>query len=251
MIRTLGFLAALLFLGTGSAADRQPSNLLSRQSIAGRSAAGRPITMQQLGNPALGGEVLVFGCIHGDECAASGVRPLVGGCPPTGVDVYVVPNLNPDGAALKTRLNGRGVDLNRNFPAEWKPIGHRGGSEFSGPRPLSEPESRLAARIIERVRPDVTIWFHQERSITKPYVRAWGQSVPAARRFAALSKMRFALLPWLAGTAPNWQNHTFRGTAAFVVELPRGPLPRAPAPGSASSLGIAILRLARQETARS
>ena len=27
-------------------------------------------------------------------------------------------------------------------------------------------------------------------------------------------------MPWMDGTAPNWQNHAFPGTSSFVVELP-------------------------------
>jgi hypothetical protein len=50
----------------------------------------------------------------------------------------------------------------------------------------------------------------------------------------------FERLPWLAGTAPNWQNHRFGGTASFVVELPPGSLPR----DDAVRIGAAIARLA-------
>ncbi len=222
---------------------RRPGNLLARRGIAGRSAEGRPIGLLQRGDPALDGEVLVFGCIHGDECAARGIQPLApaSGCPDPASDIFLVPNLNPDGYALGTRLNGRGVDLNRNFPAEWKPIGKRGGPQHSGPRPFSEPETRLAARIVEMLRPEVTIWFHQLYG-DEPLVRAWGQSVPAARRFARLAGLPFRRLPWLAGTAPNWQNHRFPGTASFVVEFPRGPLPR----DAESRLERAIVLLARE-----
>ena len=101
-------------------APRHPGNLLARHDTIAHSAGGRPIVMQQTGDPAREGEVLVFGCIHGDECAGSKVRPrspLSAGCPDPRSDVYVIPNLNPDGSVLGSRLNGRGVDLNRNFPA--------------------------------------------------------------------------------------------------------------------------------------
>jgi hypothetical protein len=86
---------------------------------------------------------------------------------------------------------------------------------------LSEPETRLAARIIRALRPEATVWFHQHRG-ERPFVRAWGPSVPAARQFANLSGMPFHQMRWPAGTAPNWQNHEFRGSSSFVVELPRG-----------------------------
>jgi protein MpaA len=145
---------------------------------------------------------------------------------------------------MRTRLNGRGVDLNRNFPSDWQPIGQRWDLEYSGPRPFSEPETRLAAGLIRRLHPDVTIWFHQEQD---PMVRAWGPSVPVARRFAGYlrsvryARIPFERLPWLAGTAPNWQNHRFQGTASFVVELPAGPLPR----DDARRVGAAVARLVR------
>jgi protein MpaA len=208
--------------------------------IDGRSAGGMPVTVLEHGDRRASGPVLVFGCVHGDECAARGVRP-VAGCPHYDARIVTVPNLNPDGLALGTRLNGRGVDLNRNFPAEWKPIGSRGGPQYSGPRPFSEPETRLAARVIRQVRPEVTIWFHQHHE-PHPLVRAWGGSVPAARSYAELAHLPFRRLPWLAGTAPNWQNHRFPGTASFVVELPRGPIGRQ----MRYRLGFAIAQLARE-----
>jgi protein MpaA len=222
---------------------RHPGNLLGRLGIAGRSTQGRKVRLFQHGDPAVDGEVLVFGCIHGDECAARHVRP-VAGCPAPDADIYTVPNLNPDGLALGTRLNARGVDLNRNFPSGWRPLGKSGSPQYSGPWPFSERETRLAARIIRTLDPEVTIWFHQHRA-ARPLVRAWGQSVPMAHRFAALAGLPFKRLPWLAGTAPNWQNHTFPRTASFVVEFPRGPISMR----RQGSLGTAIVRLAREEVA--
>jgi murein peptide amidase A len=215
----------------------------TKRTAAWRSAQDRRIGLRQYGDPALRGEVLVFGCIHGDECAGSEIKPLVpaSGCPDPASDVYFVPNLNPDGLALGTRLNGRGVDLNRNFPYDWRPIGRRGDPQHSGPHSFSEPETRLAARIVRMLKPEVTIWFHQHSS-PRPLVRAWGASVPAARDFARTAKLPFRRLPWLDGTAPNWQNHAFPGTASFVVELSPGPLS-----GNAElRLGGAIVRLARR-----
>ncbi len=221
---------------------RGPGNLLERTGIAGRSLQGRPIQMRQFGDPQLGGRVLAFACIHGDECAARGIEPLVNGCPDPRANVFVIPNLDPDGFAAATRLNGRGVDLNRNFPSGWKPSEPRGSAEYSGPRPFSEPETRLAARIVGKLRPRVTIWFHQIRN-GGPFVRAWGQSAPAGRLFAHLARIPFRLMHWPAGTAPNWQNHRFPGSAAYVVELPRGQL----SPSLAGQLNDTLDRVGRWE----
>jgi hypothetical protein len=219
---------------------RGPGNLVARAGRVGRSLGGRPIALRQFGDPAWSGELLVFSCIHGDECGASEVWPLTGGCPDPSADIYLVPNLDPDGTAVGSRLNERGVDLNRNFPAGWRAQGERGDPQYPGPGPLSEPESRLAARIIRTLRPESTIWFHQYRG-ARPFVRAWGPSVPAARRFARLAQMPFRLMRWPAGTAPNWQNHRFPDASAFVVELPRDAL----APSLMSRLSKALVRIGR------
>jgi hypothetical protein len=53
--------------------------------------------------------------------------------------------------------------------------------------------------------------------------------------------MPFHLLPWPAGTAPNWQNHRFPGTSSFVVELPWGAI----GPAMESRLADAAVRLGR------
>lgn len=234
-------LAALLTaIGLGGRADPATPGLLARYEVVGRSVEHRPIALRQYGDPAWSGELLVFGCIHGDECAARGIRPLTNGRPDAGADIDLVPNLNPDGAAAGTRQNGRGVDLNRNFASEWEPIGSRWDPEYSGPKPFSEPETRLAARIIRRLRPEATIWFHQFRG-RHPFVRAWGQSDAAGRRFARLARLPFRPMRWPAGTGPNWQNHRFRGAASFVVELPRGSL----APRLRDRLAEALVRMGR------
>jgi protein MpaA len=191
----------------------------------GRSAEGGKLLVTAFGAPRARRRVLVFGCIHGTECAGIAVaRRLPAGCPPTRADVWIVPDLNPDGRRLGVRVNGRGVDLNRNFAAGWRPIGARGDPQHSGPRPFSEPETRAARDLIRRLRPAVTIWYHQGEG---PYVRAWGQSIPAARRYARASGLPFRALPWPAGTAPHWQNRSFPGTSSFVVELPAGSLSKA------------------------
>jgi protein MpaA len=221
-----------------------PGNLLGRAGIAGHSTAGRPIEIHQYGDPALPG-VLVFGCIHGDECAARRLEPRFvysGGCPDPEANLAIVRNLDPDGFSAGSRLNGRGVDLNRNFPVDWRPIGHRGDPEYAGPRPFSEPESRLGARIVRRLHPAVTIWFHQHARPV-PFVRAWGQSAPGGRLLAHLARIPFRLLPWMDGTAPNWQNHRLPGTSSYVIELPPGPL----SSGLEQRIGTAIVRIARWE----
>jgi murein peptide amidase A len=182
-------------------------------TLLGRSEEYRPIVAHDRGNGAR--TVLVVGCIHGDECAGVAVaRRLLTLRVPAGVRLVVVPLLNPDGRVHGTRGNARGVDLNRNFPSEWR------RSAVSGPAPASERETRIAMRLVERLRPALTVWFHQPQA----NVRAWGGSVAAARRYARLTGLPFRRLRWPPGSASNWQNHRIADAASFVVELPRGPL---------------------------
>jgi protein MpaA len=136
--------------------------------------------------------------------------------------LWVVENSNPDGAAAGTRTNGDGVDLNRNFPWRWRKFGSRGDPHYTGPRPLSEPESRALAALIRRVRPTVTIWFHQPLGL----VDESGGSVAVERRYASLVGLPLRRLPRYRGGVTDWQNQQFRPATAFVVELPPGSLSR-------------------------
>ena len=163
------------------------SSVVVRRMVLGHSTQGRPIIAFHLGDPTSETKILVVGCIHGNECAGTAIARALIAAPPTDIDLWVIRNLNPDGSRVGTRQNGRGVDLNRNFPYRWRPMGRPWDKEYSGPHPLSEPEDRIARRLIARVHPDVSIWFHQPLALV---VRSAGRhhdpaSIRRARRTAA------------------------------------------------------------------
>jgi protein MpaA len=204
--------AVLLLVPPPAAADES-------HAVLGYSQQGRTIRVHRFGDFSSPRKILVVGCIHGNECAGMKItKRLALGAQPAGLDLWVVHLLNPDGQRLGVRQNGRGVDLNRNFGSQWIPIGRRWDPQYSGPRPWSERETRLARGLVRRIRPDVTIWYHQPQAL----VRAWGPSRPTARRYARLAREPYRSLRWPNGSAPNWQNHAFPRTASFVVELPAG-----------------------------
>lgn len=164
--------------------------------------------------------LLVVGCIHGDECAGIAITKwLEHAKPEPNQRLWILENLNPDGYSAHTRQNGRGVDLNRNFPWRWRALDKLGGLHYAGPHPLSEPEARLAARLIKQVRPQLTIWFHQPLGV----VDDSGGNRALERRYAQLVGLPFVRLPRYPGSAASWQNHLYPNTS-FVVELPPGPL---------------------------
>jgi protein MpaA len=192
---------------------------LAAALVVGQSVQHRPIDVVHVAGP--GARILVVGCIHGNETAGIAVVTALERTHPH-ADLWLVPSLNPDGVAAGVRQNADGVDLNRNFAGEWQPIGRRWSTFYSGPRPWSEPEARVARALILRIRPAYTVWFHQHLD----EVWAYGRSTPAGRRYARLSGLPFAHRRWLAGTASNWQNHLRGGGASFTVELPAGSLDR-------------------------
>jgi predicted deacylase len=125
----------------------------------GESHDGRPLAVEYYGQR--GPRVVIIGAIHGDErCTVVfgerlGERLQEGWADELGVRVTFVHVANPDGVALGTRANARGVDLNRNFPADNFVAGADGG-----PEPLSEPESRALHDLIDDTGPDAIITLH-------------------------------------------------------------------------------------------
>jgi murein peptide amidase A len=198
-----------------------------RRVTLGRSSRGRALRALEIaGRDRRRTQVLVVGCIHGNECAGTRVTRLLESLRRQArSDLWLVHDLNPDGRVRGHRQNARGVDLNRNFPAGWRAGGKPWDPFYPGRRPLSEPETRAIARLILRIRPETTIWFHQPQGV----VRAWGESIAAARGYARLSGEPFRALRWPPGSAAHWQNRRFAGASSFVVELPPGQLTRAAA----------------------
>jgi protein MpaA len=189
--------------------------------LTGRSRRGHKLVAERVGNPSRHRSVLVVGCIHGNECAGIPVaRDLMSDRPMRKAQLVVIPNLNPDGRAAGTRQNARGVDLNRNFPWRWRPIGAPGSLFYSGPRPLSEPESRFGHSVVRQIHPSVGIWFHQHESL----VDESGGRLAIERRYARLVGLPLRRLPRYPGSATGWENHRIKNGTAFVVELPAGRL---------------------------
>lgn len=195
------------------------SPAVARRLVIGRSVQGRPIVAWSFGSDHARRRILVIGVIHGNETAGlaitSALRRIA---PPHGVQLWLLPELNPDGVAADTRQNAHGVDLNRNFPYRWKftaePV------YDSGPRPASEPETQAAMRLVRQIHPAVTITYHQHMDL----VDESGGDRGLARRYARIAGLRSTCLTFLPGEETAWSNHAFSGTTSFVVELPAGPV---------------------------
>ncbi len=224
-VRVLALLAALL-TGAGlallygrAAPDAQP---VRRVETIGASSQGRPLTLVTVGDPDAATRVLMLGCIHGDECGAVPVLDrLLWATPPPGVAYLLVTHPNPDGESAGTRQNGRGVDLNRNFPG-WQ-AGEHGGLYDPGPGPLSEPESAALHALVEARRPTAVLTFHQALNIIDHSGR---DSLPYAQAFAATTGVPQQQTTAFPGSFGTWLDTAQPEIVTLTVELPR-PVPAA------------------------
>ncbi|NUP91040.1 MAG: succinylglutamate desuccinylase/aspartoacylase family protein [Candidatus Sumerlaeia bacterium] len=117
----------------------------------GRSAEDRPLFLVHLRGP---GEpswrVMFIGQQHGDEHAGKDalchlIRDLAEHPErlAPGVDLWIVPQANPDGSEADRRTNANRMDLNRDHLV------------------LSQPETRAIHAAVQRVHPDVTVDCHE------------------------------------------------------------------------------------------
>jgi len=130
----------------------------------GTSARGRPIIAVRYGDGPK--TVLVVGQTHGDE--EGGLRILLRArslALPTGITLWAVPTMNPDGLASDTRFLADGADPNRRSP--------------------SEPEQLAVHNFALIVRPALSIWYHQNYG----WVGGSGASMASAKQYQALTAL--------------------------------------------------------------
>jgi protein MpaA len=195
----------------------RPSDFLGEETI-GTSAQGRPITVVHRGTPG-GAVVLVVGVIHGDEDAALPIVDRLAVMPlPPGIDLWLMPMMNPDGQANRVRGNGNGVDLNRNFPYDWQPISQPGDWQYSGTGPASEPETSAFVAFASRIHPALTLWYHQDLNIISP---TKGRDGPLREKYAQLTGMPMGGISGgiYHGVAGGWIVHRVPHAMSFIIEL--------------------------------
>lgn len=200
-------------LAAGPAVADDP--VVTSREVVGTSVEGRSVTVVRRAHEGATRRVLVIGSIHGDERAGMRVvRRLVGRADlPPDLDLWVVRTVNPDGTAADRRTNARGVDLNRNFPYRWHTSSQ--GPTWSGPAPLSEPESVLLRDLVRRVDPWLVVTFHQPLF----GVGANDKGMRTVRALAAgmrLPVKEYACTGVCYGTFTSWVNHRTNALAVTV-----------------------------------
>ena len=212
--------AVAVIAATGAAATGAVGGGVSEQDLLGRSVLGRPIYAYRTGDPSAAVKAIVLGNIHGDEPAGITVaNAIIHGKGIHGIDLWVIPTANTDGAASHTRGNAHGVDLNRNFPYLWARLT---GYNYSGPQALSEPESRAMLAFLSKIKPRYLVSMHQP--LNGVDTTDGGARDPAFRQRLArnlnLPQKAFTCSGVCQGTMTGWFTHYQTG-AGITVEFPQ------------------------------
>jgi murein peptide amidase A len=196
-----------------SAGSRHPAAVIGVR-VFGHSVHGREMKAYHLGNPKAKVTVVSLAAMHGDERAPQvTLRRLRDGRPIHGINLWVVPSANPDGAARHDRHNAHRVDLNRNFPTRWKPLT---GYYYSGPHPASEPETKALMRFLNRVKPDYVVSFHQPLHGVDTYGTKNPAFAKTLAKFLYLPRAKFSCGGACHGTMTQWFNAHHRGFCVTV-----------------------------------
>ena len=145
--------------------------------VGGHSVEGRPLVFAEFGDGVSPNTTLVLTLVHGDE-----ITPLFLGIQLAHwmlehreqyakAHVVIAPMVNPDGfyRRPRTRMNARGVDVNRNFATRdwpdhalkaWKVKFRSDPRRFPGSTSRSEPETIFQEELIRKFRPQKIMSVH-------------------------------------------------------------------------------------------
>ncbi|HYF75631.1 MAG TPA: M14 family zinc carboxypeptidase [Symbiobacteriaceae bacterium] len=244
---------------------------LARLRTLGQTAYGRQIWALGLGTgPAA---VLIVGAHHGSEWMTAQLTATMAEDYAQAADadirekatVWFIPMLNPDGVTISQtglaafppeahaklrawnngsddfrgwKANAEGIDLNRQYPADWahivaSPPGPT-FSHFKGDEPLVAPEARALHDFTLELNPEIVLAYHSAGRVIYWHFHTWPEHVERDRRIAEqlAGLTGYALMPPEAnpsgGGYKDWFVQTV-GRPGFTQEIgvytDGGPLP--------------------------
>lgn len=195
-----------------------------------KSSAGRLLVRRDIaakaGSTGKAPRVLVIGGIHGDELTSVSIvfrwLDWIADSNAARYTWRVIPLANPDGLMIRpsTRTNGRGVDLNRNFPTPdwdkdaqnyWVQRTGRDPRRYPGKTAGSEIETRWLAKEIEDFKPDLIVSVHAPYNLLD-----YDGPAPQPLRFGRLALNRLGVYP---GSLGNYGG-LHKSVPVITIELP-------------------------------
>lgn len=159
-----------------------PAPTPTNPTVIGQSANGTDISVTRIGT----GEtaVLLIGGMHAGFAPSTVTMAeqaidhftQISDTLPAHVSLYIIPNLNPDSVdggieSVNGRLNGNGVDLNRNWGCNWNEAATwRDQAISGGTEAFSEPETQALRDFILEIDPAAVIVFEAKGEIAVPGV---------------------------------------------------------------------------------
>jgi predicted deacylase len=204
--------------------------------IIGYSVERRPIEVYQFGSGPVQ-KLIVAGIHGGNEWNTTALaRELIAhlrddpGIIPSDTTLYILPLLNPDGEArahtVDGRVNGHGVDLNRNWDYQWKADWNRDGCWIyrpvtAGAYPGSESETAALVSFIKTHEIKAMISYHSAAlGIFPGGIPPDALSVDLARAVAAVSPYPYPPIDTgcdFTGNMVDWASA--QGIPALDIEL--------------------------------
>lgn len=197
----------------------------------GNSVQGRGIYAYYFGSGSK--KIVFFGAIHGSEANTKTlmnrwVTELDNNTDriPTDKTIIIIPTVNPDGIANRSRFNANGVDLNRNFDTPNWVTGTYLQTNFypsgGGSAPFSEPESQDIRNLLNRENPYLTISYHSAAGYVIPtgssYAIGKGQAYSQLSGYSYVNPGASGAFTYdITGTFEEWAENN--GYNALVIEL--------------------------------
>lgn len=208
---------------------------------------GTPITWSTFGDERLHKEqpknaTIIFCGVHGDEITPIKfcfdiMKDLMENPGLIGDNLVVIaPVVSPDSFFKKypTRTNGRGVDVNRNFPTKdwyanaqqiWKKRYRKNKRRNPGPKPMSEQETIFQVNLIKRYKPDKIISVHAPLTLidydgpTHKHGKETGGQQLLIQMSDKAGKYKMNDYPFFTGSLGNWAGNE-RNIPTYTLELP-------------------------------
>ncbi|MGB1252376.1 MAG: M14 family metallopeptidase [Candidatus Promineifilaceae bacterium] len=214
---------------------RTNTTLQSNLLTIGQSAKGEAIEAYQLGNGRK--SLVLIGGLHAGFAPASSslmesLHTHFRDNPrliPEDVTLTIIPTANPDSASgdaetLLGRLNGNGVDINRNWDCNWKPTGTwRSTTVNGGSQPFSEPETDALRTFLLSERPEAVLVWGATGQLVIPgscdtQTRTESQALASAFATVAGYKSGYITSYTVNGDITDWLDS--QGIPAAFVLLP-------------------------------